>query len=103
MKKLRSTKGESLAESLISILIVALGASLLAGMIVTATTLNKRANELSAEITAEMKEVEKHTLADAAPGTVTVRLTDGDETNSFDVNIFGDSAGLSAYSKVVTP
>ena len=50
IKKLKSDKGETLVETLISMLIVVLSVTMLAGSIVTAARINQSAKDMNAPV-----------------------------------------------------
>lgn len=71
-RKLRDRRGESISESLVSVLIVALSAAMLATMITAAVNISLHANERTDEIYRELTAAETGTGASPSPGTVTV-------------------------------
>lgn len=95
-KKLRTRAGESFAEVLIALLIIALAALLLAGMYSSSAALDKAAMDDDKELYEALTRLETGEGATETPTTVSV----GDETHTvnMDVNIYTED-GLSAYKK----
>ena len=97
-KKLRSRRGETLAETLVALLIIGLASAALAAMIGAAVHMStasiKRDNELRAAVTA----LETGTGTETTAGTVKVSVGGAEQ----DVTVIYESAGdgmLYAYHK----
>ena len=94
-KKLRSNKGESIAEVLASVLIVVMAMAMLAGAIITAAKVNKAADN------------GKQNFSNGADKTITKEVVifklknemDGDVTEKIDVNVMENEEGFVYYDK----
>lgn len=95
MKKIRSQKGETLIESLASILIFTLASIILLTLISTANDLNRAAKETDRAHFARMIEVEMAEGSGKTCGTVTFTLNGDSEKVAVDV--YGEENGLYAY------
>lgn len=97
MRKLRrSRRGESYAELLISILIIALAALLLASMAFASANLNRTAKKMDEELYAAVTDV-GNGAGEARKGKVEFEI-EGKEKGTLDVDVF-TSGNLSAYSR----
>ena len=74
IKKLKSDKGETLVETLISMLIVVLSVTMLAGSIVTAARINQAAKDMNAPVQLDNVAVVKLTHVGAADSEINVTL-----------------------------
>ena len=96
-KKLRSNKGESIAEVLASVLIVVMAMAMLAGAIITAAKVNKAVDN------------GKQNFSNGADKTITKEVVifklknenemDGDVTEKIDVNVMENEEGFVYYDK----
>ena len=73
MKKLLNKKGESLVESLVSILIFTLSSIMLYTMLSTATEMNRKVKEISKAYQEQMVHAEQAVEADVTNQTVTFK------------------------------
>lgn len=94
--KLRSRSGESLAELLISILIVTMATTMLVGMLQASANVSRKTKEKDAQFLQELNAAEEK--REQATGIVT--LTEGGTTISYDVKLYGESGdSLTAYGQ----
>lgn len=93
-RRLSSRRGETLVETLASILIVAVSAAIFAGMIMSSSRLNTVAKEADDAFYAELSAAE--TQAATTSGTVSVTWSTGSE--AFAVTIAGTSGELRGYT-----
>lgn len=99
--KIRSRKGETLIEILVSILIVALSALLVAAMFGAAGRINITIRDLDEQFYQSVTEVESQ-QGTPSKGVVEYEITDEEDPQkgSIDVEIFTDSNGtFSGYSQ----
>ena len=82
IKKLKSDKGETLVETLISMLIVVLSVTMLAGSIVTAARINQAAKDMNAPVqldnaygTAAVVKLTHEGAADSAINVTSINVT----------------------------
>lgn len=101
--KLRSRRGETLTETLVALLVVALASVILATMIGTATRINAAAIQRDETLCQAVTAMETGTEAVATDGTVTVNINGG--SVNFDGNYYsyaeeeGEDPILYAYGK----
>lgn len=93
MKKLRSSKGESLTETLAAVLVVALSATILATMTAASVKVTRAADEAARAVYAELDRVETGPASGA--GSVTIRVGGKEETVA--VARYGGDGGLTGY------
>ncbi len=93
-KKLASRRGESLTEALVGILIVALSSVVLAAMVTAASHMNAAAIARDKALYDAVTNAESGTPAGTQEVTVTVTV--GEETHTFDAGLCGDD-GLPLY------
>lgn len=93
LKKLKSRAGESLVETLVAVLIIALAAGLLAGGATTTVKLNQRAAESGRVFFEELSQAE----AGETYGTGTAQVRLGSNFYQLDITFTGDEDGLRAY------
>lgn len=101
VKKIRSRKGETLAEILVSVLIVALSALLIASMFTAAGSINAAVKKLDENFYESVTQVESQS-GTSTSGTVHFQIEDeaGNEEGDIQVDIYTDeSKNFSAYSK----
>ena len=101
MSKLRSTRGETLIETLTATLIIALSSILLLSMAVTAANINKRSDEESKLYQTELAQAETGGGA-TREGTLTITVMGGD-TYNYTVVFSSDAGKLNSYIKEETP
>ena len=90
LKKLRSRSGETLAEMLVAVLIIAVGMLLIASLIVASNRLIAKGDSKMTSIYENMDQAEKNT-APATEQKVTVTFgQNGTASASFDVNVHQD-------------
>lgn len=94
MKRLKSRAGETLIESMISILIFTFASIIMLTMISAAADINNRTKTASAELQAELTAVEKP-MEEGVHGTAAVTLYG--YTESVVVTSFGEEDHLNAY------
>ena len=89
MKKLRSSKGETLTETLVAVLITALSALLLATLTGTAVRLSQKADGAARALYGQISQAEAG--GEARPGSVTVN------GETVPVWFYGAGDGLTSY------
>lgn len=100
-KKLRRSSGETLAETLVAVLIVALASVTLAAMIGSATRLNIRAKKYDKELDEALIAM---STADGEPGTVYLKPEGVDNPFSYSVSMKSSPIGgskLMSYECVI--
>lgn len=99
--KLRSKRGESLAEMLVSIVILGLSIYIIAVMAATAYNMNKAAREEDEKFNLEFLAAERQDDDDFISGG-TVSISDGINTIKIDIDIFGidNEDSLRSYASV---
>lgn len=101
-KKLRSRKGETLAEILIAILIIALGAALFAAMYTASLNINRSAREEDEKFHAAVDRLEEMIRSNESGTSGTVRYTEvtkeggTGKSNDVHVDIFQQD-GMTVY------
>lgn len=95
MKRIRSKKGETLIESLASILIFTLASIILLTLVSAANDLNRTAKETDRTFFVQMIEAEMAEGNEKTAGTVTFTLSGTSEKVAVDV--YGLETGLYAY------
>ena len=93
--KLRSQKGETLTETLVGVLLVALASVVLAAMIGAACRMNIKAKVRDEALYAEITAAESRTGGET--GSVTVKV-DGTEEKSVQVKYYGAEGKLRSYA-----
>jgi competence protein ComGC len=94
--KLTSSKGETLIETLVAVLIVSLASLVFVAMFLMSKTMNETALSADQTFYTELSAAEKHTNTTAA--SVTVRWTDGAAYyQTFNVDRTGSSGQLMSY------
>ncbi|MDD4844931.1 MAG: hypothetical protein PHU31_11490 [Anaerotignum sp.] len=95
MKEKLGTKGETIIETLVAILILTVSAMLLAEVSAAAVRMNQKIEDVDKNYRDELAVVEKQ---DASfKGEITIkRLSDG-HTYTYDVNFFGNEGDLTSY------
>ena len=89
IRKLGSTRGESLVEVLVSMLITALSVGLLATMINTSVNLTRRSEEKLQEYYLQNTALDQQTSAgSSSDATVTMTVKDGEKVCDFSVVYF---------------
>ena len=99
MKKLRSKKGETLAETLVSLVIIMLAASMLFTMIGASSRLTKKAEAADTAFYAELSQAEEGTNYQAAQ----IELFLGTKRESLPALITGNENELHSYRVEVSP
>lgn len=92
IKKLLQKKGETLVETLVSLMIAVLAIALLSSCIMAATTINHKSQELDEKYSAQLQEAEGM-YGTPQPGEVTIVFGDGSYTN-VDVTLYGNPDGM---------
>lgn len=99
--KLRSKRGETLAEILVSIVLLGLSISILSAMLITAYNLNKAAKEADDTYYSELSAAEGQGEADRiGKGTVIIKEKDSLNAVEVEIDLFGveDENGLRSYA-----
>lgn len=97
MKKLRSRRGETLVESLVSILIIALSSAMFATMVTTAVNINLKTETATAEFYEEFAAAED---TNATPESATITLNGIGISGSVQVDLYkADNGALASYRK----
>jgi type II secretory pathway pseudopilin PulG len=92
-RKLRQNRAETLVESLVSILIVALASTMLLTAVATASRLNQTARESQEDYQSKLEAAE--TGAGTPGGTVIITNVPGEDADvSVSVTIYGDEDGF---------
>jgi Tfp pilus assembly protein PilV len=94
-RKISSKAGETLIETLVAVLVVALSSIILVTMTVTASHLNAAARTADQAFYAELSAAESGT-GSTATGTITVSWTTGSQ--SFSVDFVGSGSELKSYT-----
>lgn len=102
MEKLRSHKGETLVEVLVSILVAGLSVLLLAGMISTASRFNGAARRADGRLYEELSAAEAQG-PDSALGRAGAVLTVGGVRDTISVTVYGLPDGLCSYAEGGAP
>lgn len=95
INKLRSGRGETLTEMLVSIVILGLSVSLMVTMIITSTRMTEQASDKDREYKDYLSTAEKQE-GEGVAGTVTIQKG-SDPPVEIDVKIYGDE--LKSYKK----
>ena len=97
--KLSSRSGETLAEVLVALLIIALSSMLLVVMMGTASGIDRQTRQREETFYKDLSNAETHTAEDGTPATGEIRIkTPDDETQTIQVTVYGGS-GLTSYEK----
>jgi hypothetical protein len=95
MKKKLGTKGETLIETLVAIIILTVSAMLLAVVTATSVRMNQKIEDVDKNYRDELAVVEKRDTS--FEGKITIqRLSDG-HSYTYDVNFFGNEGDLTSY------
>ena len=94
-RKLRSRRGETLTEMLVSIVILGLSIAMVATMIITSTKITERSTAKDREYQDQLSAAEAQN-GEATSGSVIIKK-DGEPDISIDVNIYGDEGKLKSY------
>ncbi len=98
LKRLKSKRGESLAEILIAVLIAALGCMLIATMFVSAFSLNKQASDMDDAFYQSMSDTEKvYESNSSGSGKIVINEDDGVDNDGgleVDVDIYGEGKNI---------
>ena len=96
--KLRSRSGETLAEVLVALLIIALSSMLLVVMYNTAASIDMRTRQRDRTFYEELQHAETHYVQGAAAeeGVVSITVSDESSPKHIDVTVHGGS-GLTSY------
>ena len=97
-KKIRSRSGETMAEVLVALLIIALSSMLLVSMISTAASIDARTRERDKTFYEDLSRAETRTAAGGAAGTGEVIITGGSASQTIHVTIYGGN-GLTSYER----
>lgn len=99
MKKLKSKRGETLVETLFSMLIAVLSMGILCMAVMTATNLNQQTREMDEKFSYELQEVEGlDDSADKETKALTITFQSDDntilyQTTTVDVTMYGSDEG----------
>lgn len=100
-RKLRSRRGETLTEMLVSIVILGLSIAMMATMIITSTKITERSTAKDSEYRDQLSAAEAQDDSESTPGKGKVTITDknGVSTSSVtvNVNIYGGDGELKSY------
>ena len=99
--KLSARSGETLAEVLIALLIVALSGMLLAVMVSTASAMDRQTRARDELFYKDLSHAETHTVEDGAPagtGRIVIEIDGTDTSAAVDVSVYGGN-GLTSYEK----
>lgn len=99
MHKLRSTRGETLAEILVSIVILGLSIGLLLTMVMTSTKITQSARTADEQLMKELNDADAHMNKDD-PATITI--SDGSTTVTIDEGYYlyrSEDGALVSYGK----
>ena len=102
LRRLRGRRGESLVESMCAILIFTLSSVALLTMISAASNINSKAEAADAETRDQMAVVEQQNTEKITGKKVILRLPDGTEVASVDVDVYrsgSDENALYSYAK----
>lgn len=97
-RKLRSFRGETLAEVLVAILVCGFSITLLVGMITTSMSINSQAREMDDSFFKALSRAETYTFADDDPGCQVV-FSGVDPSVSISAKSFTEN-GLTIYGEV---
>lgn len=93
IKKKANTKGETLVETLVAILILTFSAMLLAEVSATAIRMNQEIEAVDTKYRDELAGVEKREV----PFSGEVTIKSGGNTYHYQVDFYGDGVGLTSY------
>ena len=89
IRKLKSTRGESIVEVLVAMLITALSVATLALMINTSVKVTKQSEDIMQGYYAANDALNRQDSSGSdSEGTVTMTMDDGDESYDFDIELF---------------
>lgn len=94
MKKIRNSKGETLIETLVAIIILTVSAMLLAEVSASSIRINKQTGKIDTKYRDQLAVVENR--ENPEPGEVTI--TNGGTTYTYQVEYYGDQVGLTSYT-----
>ncbi len=94
MAKLKSKRGETIVETLVAILIVVLTSSFFLTAVIATEKINKTANSADNSFRAAQEQVEKR--ENKQDGTVTITV--GNQSKTYDVEVYGDGEALQGYT-----
>lgn len=95
-KKLRSSKGETLIETIVAVFIIAISSAVFATMVISSNELNKAALNFDKSFYTELSAAETHTGNIAS--TVLVSWTDGSASSqTFNITKTGSDGQFSSY------
>ena len=100
-QKLRSRRGETLTEMLVSIVILGLSIAMMVTMIITSTHLAEQSTEKDKDYRDQLSAAEKQE-GEGKSGTVKITTTDDSTGVSIEVKVFGEDADGSLKSYKVT-
>lgn len=95
--KLKSSKAETLLETLVSILIAALSVTLLATSVMVAARINKAANDADLRFNRELGEAELGSKPGIKNSPLVIKFADG-STENISVDLYG-SGEFASYKK----
>lgn len=95
-RKLRSRRGETLTEMLVSIVILGLSIAMMATMIITSTKITERSTAKDSEYRDQLSAAEAQKTS-SAKGNVTIEDSSGAKKVDIQVDIFGDDGELKSY------
>ncbi len=95
-RKLRSRRGETLTEMLVSIVILGLSIAMMATMIITSTKITERSTAKDREYQDQLSAAEAQETS-SATGNVTIEDSLGVKKVDIQVDIFGEEGELKSY------
>ncbi|MEG1396633.1 MAG: hypothetical protein RSC82_06620 [Oscillospiraceae bacterium] len=95
LKKLRQSRGETLIETLVAVLVMTCASVLLATMLLAASNLNGKALEQDQIFNEQLTVAE--TQQKPQGGTVSVQAENESKSIPIDVIFYGDSTGIRSY------
>lgn len=103
LKRLRASRGETIVETLVAILIVALSALMMLAMLTAAARINSRVHEADDRFRQALNINEGRSGA-ATPSTANVTAADaGADTYSYGVTLHAGEGGPVSYALVASP
>lgn len=98
--KIKNLRGETITEALVSVLIVALSAAMLASMIGAAVSINLKSKEATAKMLKQLTAIESGTsdISDPSAEQSPITMTINEQKITFNVTFLGEKNGLTAYT-----
>lgn len=98
-KKLRSTRGETMVEMLVSITLLVLAMSILGAMLAAAYHSDEAARAMDQKLEDELSLAERHSDSDSFDGVAVITLDDGGSEVRIPIKIHGEDDALKSYDK----